>query len=172
MAWIHVSIGSNIDRERHITAALDALAERFGELSISPVYESEAVGFAGENFLNLVAGFHTSLTLGELSASLREIETANGRTRTEQRFSARTLDIDILTCDHWCGESDGILLPRPEILQNAFVLRPMADLVPEVLHPGTGRSYAELWASYDSPQKLWRIDFQWRGRCISERSVS
>ena len=68
VAKVYVSIGSNIDRERHITAALDALAEKFSVLDISSVYESEAVGFAGDNFFNLVAGFDTDKTVSALSA--------------------------------------------------------------------------------------------------------
>ena len=169
MARVYVSIGSNIDRERHVTAALDALADHFGQLVISSVYESEAVGFAGDHFLNLVAGFDTGLSIGELAARLREIEHNNGRVRTGERFSGRTLDIDILTYEDCVGDIDGVSLPRDEILHNAFVLLPLAEIAAEELHPVLQQSYAGLWRSYDRPQKLWAIDFAWRGQPISRR---
>lgn len=168
MAKVYVSIGSNIDRERHIAAALDALDEKFSMLDISSVYESEAVGFSGDNFYNLVAGFDTDMPVGMLSACLRGIEHDNGRDRGQERFSARTLDIDILTYDHSAGEIDGIVLPRTEILENAFVLLPLAEIAPNDEHPVERRSFVSLWQAYSKPQKLWPIDFVWRGRQISQ----
>jgi 2-amino-4-hydroxy-6-hydroxymethyldihydropteridine diphosphokinase len=169
VAKVYVSIGSNIDRERHIAAALDALAEKFSSLDISSVYESEAVGFSGDNFFNLVAGFDTDKPVSLLSACLREIEHDNGRNRGQERFSARTLDIDILTYDHYAGEIDGIVLPRAEILENAFVLLPLAEIAPDDEHPVEQRSFASLWQAYSKLQKLWPIDFFWCGRQISRR---
>ncbi len=168
MARVYVSIGSNTDRERHVVAALDALADLFGVLDISSVYESESVGFVGDNFFNLVTGFNSDLPVNELSAVLRDIEHANGRVRTAQRFSGRTLDIDILTYDDCVGEKGGVLLPREEILQNAFVLLPLAEIAPEVLHPVRRESYSVLWRAYDKPQKLWSIDFHWHSKQISK----
>ena len=168
MGQVFVSIGSNIDRYQHITASLDALSEYFGELVISNVYESEAVGFEGDDFLNLVAGFDTTLPVGELAALLRQIENENGRRRDGPKFGPRTLDIDILTYDDQVGNIDGIELPRDEITENAFVLLPLADIVPNQLHPTVNKSYAELWRGYDqSRQKLWAVDFEWRGEKIS-----
>ncbi len=169
MAKVYVSIGSNIDRERHITAALDALAEKFSALEISSVYESEAVGFAGNHFLNLVVGFEAAMPVGELSACLRQIEHDNGRNRGIERFSARTLDIDILTYGDYVGEIDGVVLPRAEILENAFVLLPLAEIAPDQMHPLVGQSFTALWRAYNKPQKLWIIDFVWRGESISMR---
>lgn len=169
MAKVYLSIGSNIDRERHITAALDALAAKFPALDISSVYESEAVGFAGDHFLNLTVGFDTAIPVGELSAYLRDIEHNNGRNRGLERFSARTLDIDILTYGDCVGEIDGVVLPRAEILENAFVLLPLAEIAPDCEHPVSCQSFAALWRAYSKQQKLWAIDFVWRGRHISHR---
>ena len=170
MARVYVSIGSNIDQQDHIRNCLDALSEHFGELALSSIYESEAVGFEGDNFYNLVAGFSTGLSVGDLSRLLRSIESDNGRKRTGPKFSARTLDIDILTYDDLVGIEDGVELPREEILQNAFVLLPLAELAPAEIHPATGRTYAELWPAYDqSRQKLWKVDFTWQGREVSRR---
>ncbi|MFA5493636.1 MAG: 2-amino-4-hydroxy-6-hydroxymethyldihydropteridine diphosphokinase [Porticoccaceae bacterium] len=168
MARVYVSIGSNIDQQRHIAVCLDALAEHFGDLTLSSVYESEAVGFTGDNFYNLAAGFDCTLGVAALSTLLHRIEDDNGRRRDGPRFSARTLDIDILTYDAIAGEIDGILLPRDEILDNAFVLWPLAEIAADERHPVEGKSYGELWRRYDkNGQKLWPIDFTWRGRVIS-----
>ncbi|MGL6160462.1 2-amino-4-hydroxy-6-hydroxymethyldihydropteridine diphosphokinase [Microbulbifer sp.] len=162
MAQVFLSLGSNIDRERHIRAGLDALAAEFGELQISRVFESVAVGFTSDNFYNLVVGIRTELPLGQLALRLREIEDANGRLRSGPKFSARTLDIDILTYDDLSGTVDGVKLPRAEIEKNAFVLQPLAELAPEVVHPLTGKTFARMWAEYDkSKQKLWPVPFTW-----------
>lgn len=162
MAEVFLSLGSNIDRERHIRAGLDALAEQFGELRVSRVFESEAVGFDGDDFYNLVVVLHTDLPVGQLALCLREIEDANGRLRAGPKFSARTLDIDILIVGDLTGTIDGVKLPRGEIQKNAFVLQPLAELAPEHRHPLTGQTFAEMWAEYDkSKQKLWPVEFSW-----------
>lgn len=165
-AWL--SLGSNQDRERHITAALDALADRFGALVMSSVYDSAAVGFTGKAFLNLVVGIDTTLPVGELSAFLRALEEANGRVRNGPRFSDRTLDVDILTYGDAVGTVDGISLPRDEVLKHAFVLVPLAEVAPGENHPQAGQSYATLLAQRDfSAQPLRPVPFRWRGRELS-----
>jgi len=167
MVIVYLSLGSNVAREFHICAALDALAERFGTLRISSVYESEAVGFAGEAFYNLVVGLETDLGLASLVAFLKQLEDANGRDRSQPKFSARTLDIDVLLYGDQVGEVAGIRLPRAEITENAFVLRPLAEIAPDVLHPELKQTLGEMWRAYRSPQKLWPIDFSWAGKIIS-----
>ncbi|WP_339065406.1 2-amino-4-hydroxy-6-hydroxymethyldihydropteridine diphosphokinase [Teredinibacter turnerae] len=158
MAFVLLSVGSNIDRELNIRSGIHALRMAFGELKCSPVYESEAVGFDGANFLNLVVALNTAQSVAELSAGLREIENTHGRNRGEPKFSSRTLDIDILTYDNSVGVVDGVELPRREILKNAFVLLPMADLVPDERHPQVNKTYAQLWREFgDESQKLWEI---------------
>ncbi|WP_444914873.1 2-amino-4-hydroxy-6-hydroxymethyldihydropteridine diphosphokinase [Microbulbifer sp. TRSA007] len=162
MAQVYLSLGSNINRAQYIRAALDALAGRFGELQVSRVFESEAVGFQGDNFYNLVVGLETDLPVGQLALCLRGIEDANGRLRSGPKFSARTLDIDILTYDHLIGTVDGVKLPRGEIVKNAFVLQPLAEIAPEVLHPVEQKTYRQLWNEYDQDsQKLWPVEFIW-----------
>lgn len=171
MTEIYLSLGSNVDRHKHICAALDALTSEFGELTISSVYESKSVGFDGRNFFNLVVGAQTQLTLAQLSERLKKIEDDNGRKRTGPKFSPRTLDIDILTFGDFVGEQAGILLPRAEITQNAFVLLPLAEIAPDVKHPQAKQSYAELWSSYDkASQLLWAIEFEWAGKIISRQA--
>lgn len=167
MARVYISIGSNIERHQHVLAALDALHGWFGDLMLSPVYESEAVGFDGEPFLNLVVAVETSLSVGELSVRFKQLEADNGRRRDVPKFSGRTLDLDILTYDDVVGKVDGVELPRGEILKNAFVLKPLADLAPHDRHPVSGETYEQLWQSHQSNQKLWPIDFTWQGKTLS-----
>jgi 2-amino-4-hydroxy-6-hydroxymethyldihydropteridine diphosphokinase len=168
MAHVFLGIGSNIERERYITSGLDALQGLFDEMALSSVYDSAAIGFKGQPFLNLVAAVHTELPLAELAARLRRIEVEFGRPANAMRFSPRHLDIDILTYDDIVGTVGAVRLPRDEILENAFVLCPLAELSPQSLHPGVKRSYAALWAEYDrADQSLMKVDFTWRGRAIS-----
>lgn len=160
MPRVYLSLGSNIDREKHIRSALHELEKRYGDLLISTVYESEAVGFEGDTFYNLVVGIDTDKRVLTLATELRAIEEANGRDRHGPKFSSRTLDIDILTYGNACGEIDGVVLPRDETLKNAFVLRPLADIAGHDRHPETARTFAEHWDAYDkNKQKLWPIEF-------------
>ncbi len=170
MPRVYLGIGSNIDPQLHVALALDALAARFGSLCLSPVYESEAVGFAGDNFLNLVVGLDTTLSLDDLSRWLKALEARHGRTPQTPRFSARTLDLDILLYDDLAGDFGGIRLPRPEILANAFVLRPLADVAGDLRHPETGRCYADHWRDYRNDQRLWPVSFSWRQKMPPVRS--
>jgi 2-amino-4-hydroxy-6-hydroxymethyldihydropteridine diphosphokinase len=168
MARVFLGVGSNIEREREIAAGLDALAELFGEPALSPVYDSAAIGFEGEPFLNLVAAVETALPLQALAHTLRQLEFDHGRALDATRFSARRLDIDILTYADRVGRFGSVTLPRGEILENAFVLRPLAELAPGERHPVNGRTYAALWDAFDqASQPLVRVDFDWRGRRIS-----
>jgi len=168
MATVYLGLGSNIERERYLVAGLDALQRLFGELALSSVYDSVAIGFDGQPFLNMAARVTTDLSVGELHRTLRHIEFEHGRPANATRNSARQLDIDILTYDTLVGIIEGVELPRGEILENAFVLCPLAELAPEVEHPVERETYQTLWQAYDrASQGLVLTDFQWRGRAIS-----
>jgi 2-amino-4-hydroxy-6-hydroxymethyldihydropteridine diphosphokinase len=143
---VYVSIGSNVERERHIGAALAELRTGYGAVAVSPVYECRAEGFAGADFYNLVVSFECSDPPQALVARLRAIEAGQGRVRGGARLADRTLDLDLLLYDDRVLDEAGLHLPRPEILERAFVLRPLADLAPEGRHPLSGASYAALWA--------------------------
>ena len=167
MAEVFLGLGSNIQRERYIGVGLDALAEMFGDIRTSSVYDGDAIGFAGDPFLNLVVRVETSAPIGDLARTLRQLEYAHGRPLDATRNSPRQLDIDILTYGECVGVSDGITLPRPEILTSAFVLRPLAELAPQRLHPAEGKSYAALWADHKGVhQRLRIVEFSWRGRAL------
>lgn len=148
MSRAYLGVGSNVDRKRNIASCLNALRRRFGELSVSPIYRCPAVGFEGDDFFNLVVGVETGLEPEALVTELHAIETEHGRTRQGPKFSDRTLDIDLLLYDDRVQEAADFTLPRPEILEQAFVLRPLADIAPDLIHPGEGRTIAELWDAF------------------------
>lgn len=168
MALLTLSLGSNLEPAYHIAQALDGLHERFGELQLSSVYESEAVGFDGGNFLNMVVSAETDLGLDQISRLIKALETRHGRIHDQARFSSRTLDIDILTLGDLNGRHHGIVLPRPEITVNAYVLWPMSEVCPERVDPHSGQTYKALWSAYDrTRQQLWPVNFHWQGRQVS-----
>lgn len=141
--WI--SLGSNRNPEASIQGGVQGLRRAFGELMLSSVYETEAEGFEGDPFLNLVAGINTALGVGEIRRILRRIEAEHGRERGGERFAPRTLDLDLLTYGDRAGEIDGYRIPRDEILRYAFVLGPLAEVAPAERHPINGLCYQELW---------------------------
>jgi 2-amino-4-hydroxy-6-hydroxymethyldihydropteridine diphosphokinase len=145
-AWL--SLGSNIDAERNIASAMRALAEECPQARFSPVYRSAAVGFDGDDFLNLVAAVETRLTPLQLKAALAALEKAHRRDRSAPRWSSRTLDVDILLYDDLWLLSPELEIPRGEILGMAHVLKPLADLAPDLHHPADGRTMAELWNAF------------------------
>ena len=158
MTRVYLSLGSNIERHRHIRNALQALSELFGHLMLSTVYESEAVGFEGDPFYNLVVGLDTDLSISQLQTEIKRIEDDNGRQRGGPKFSSRTLDIDILTYGDFVGVESGVELPRDEITKNAFVLLPLSEIAGGEEHPQLKQTYSALWQAYDkSRQKLWPV---------------
>ena len=159
MAQVYVSVGSNIDRQRNIATALQALTETYGELQLSSVYASDAVGFNSAPFYNLVVGFSTTETPQAIQGRLHTIEDSNGRLRTGQ-LSARTLDLDLLLYDDLVLTDGKLVLPRPDIDRYAFVLGPLAEIAGSECHPVSGVSYAELWSAFDdSQQQLARVEW-------------
>ena len=148
MSRAYLSLGSNLDAETHLRGAVDALRARFGEVTLSPVYRTAAVGFDGNAFLNAAAVIETELEPQALNDWLHALEDTHGRDRSGPRHGDRTLDIDIVLFDE--RELDGpghLRIPRPE-LQHAFVLKPLADIAPQAMVPGTGCTLAQLWTRH------------------------
>jgi 2-amino-4-hydroxy-6-hydroxymethyldihydropteridine diphosphokinase len=153
MATIYISLGSNINREQNTRMGINALQQVFGQLRLSSVYESEAVGFAGDAFFNMVIACDVDMTVHQANRILRDIEDANGRDRSGPKFSSRTLDLDLLLYDDLILDENGLKLPRDEILKNAFVLWPMAEIAPDLKHPEANISYKELWSDFDKDKE-------------------
>ncbi|WP_196139515.1 2-amino-4-hydroxy-6-hydroxymethyldihydropteridine diphosphokinase [Aliikangiella sp. G2MR2-5] len=149
---VYLGIGSNIQPELNINKAKQALTAAFDEVTFSRVYESAAVGFEGDNFHNLVARLETTMSLDALIEQLKAMEDSLGRLREGAKFSSRHIDIDVLLYGDMVCELP-IQLPRDEITENAYVLWPMAELAPELIHPGTKDSYSALWKAFDKSQQ-------------------
>ena len=164
MAEVYVSIGSNIERERHIESALQALAAAYGKLRQSSVYESAAVGFDSAPFYNLVVAFQTEASPQSVQETLHRIENDQGRSRTAA-LAARTLDLDLLLYDDLVIQAGKLILPRSDIDHYAFVLGPLAEIAGEQRHPVTGIRYADMWSAFDTAgQELQRVDWPPAGR--------
>ncbi|WP_394754476.1 2-amino-4-hydroxy-6-hydroxymethyldihydropteridine diphosphokinase [Crenothrix sp.] len=160
MPYGYISVGSNIDKHKYIPASLIALRQCFGQLAVSSIYESEAVGFAGDSFYNCVVGFSSELDIKTVAKTLRKIELDNGRTRGCKKFSARTLDLDLLLYGDLIVNEEGLQIPRDEIERYAFVLEPLAEIAPALKHPISQKTYAELWEHFDKAEvKQKRINF-------------
>jgi len=159
MARIYVSIGSNIEREPNIRAAVRALRGHFGALTLSSVYENKPIGFEGENFYNLVAAFDTNEQPESVNSVLHDIERRLGRRRGPSRFSSRTIDLDLLLYGDLVRHDAELRVPRPEITEYACVLRPLAELAPGLTHPETGLTCAEMWKRFSNrTQSLTRVN--------------
>lgn len=159
MARAFFSLGSNIDPEKNLRLGVRELARRFGELTLSPVYRSAAAGFVGDDFLNLAAACDTEVGPMAIQREIEHIHELAGRRRGEKKFSSRSLDIDLLLYDDLLIDRPGLRLPRPDVLEYGFVLGPLADIAPEVVHPLSGRTLAEHWRDFDrSRHPLERVD--------------
>ena len=148
MAVVFVSVGSNINKHRNVITSIDALRRHFGHLHLSPVYESEAVGFIGDSFYNMVVSFVTLVSPRRVAETLRDIERMHARRRVKNPFSARTLDLDMLIYEDIVMKANAFRLPHPDIEKYAFVLRPLAALAGHRVHPVLGDTYAQMWARY------------------------
>ncbi len=144
----YLGIGSNIDAEANLRLAVRELRRRFGEVALSPVYRSRPVGFEGTDFLNAVVGLDTELPPQQIVQVLEEIHALAGRQRDERRLVSRTLDIDLLLYDGLVLEKPQ--LPRHDVLAYNFVLRPLAEIVPDFVHPVTGRKLGDHWRDFDA----------------------
>lgn len=140
----YLSLGSNIEPEKNLRAAIAELRAEFGALIVSPVYRSVAVGFDGPEFLNLAIGLDTDADVRTLDAWLHALEDRHGRHRDQPRYASRTLDVDIVLFDEAIVRGPGNLrIPRPE-LREAFVNVPLADIAPDVRDPETAETIADI----------------------------
>jgi 2-amino-4-hydroxy-6-hydroxymethyldihydropteridine diphosphokinase len=149
MPEVFVAAGSNVRPRYHLRRALALMREAWPGLRVSGAYANKAVGFEGDDFINLVAGFVTDEPLAGLLMRLHAIETACGRPREAPKWAPRSMDLDVLLYGDTVGEFPGAVLPRPDLLRRPYMLGPLAELAPDLVHPVAGRSMAELWAELD-----------------------
>jgi 2-amino-4-hydroxy-6-hydroxymethyldihydropteridine diphosphokinase len=146
---VYVAAGSNVDARRQLRLALGELDRSFAPLSVSRAYANKAVGFEGEDFVNLVLGFTTALPLAEVLARLHEIEALCGRPRAAPKWGPRSMDLDLLLYGDVVGTFPGATLPRPDLVKRPYMLGPLADIAPTLVHPTLHKTIAELWAAFD-----------------------
>jgi 2-amino-4-hydroxy-6-hydroxymethyldihydropteridine diphosphokinase len=149
VAEVYVAAGSNVAPERHIGHAVAELAREFPGARFSPWYRNRAVGFAGDDFINLVAGFDTPLPVQQVLTRLQAIERRCGRPREAPRWAPRSMDLDVLLYDALVCDEPGLKLPRPDLLKRAYMLGPLAALAPHVVHPTARLTIGELWRQFD-----------------------
>ena len=148
-----LSLGSNIDRGKNLRCALAEIGRLYGELDISPVYETAAVGFDGPPFLNLAVGLHSEHAVESIMAELQQIEYRAGRVRSGKAFDSRVLDIDVVLYGPANLRRAGLDIPRRELDHCAHVLKPVADLYPDLSHPVSGRRLDDLWQRFAATQQ-------------------
>ena len=150
MTAVYVAAGSNVDAVRHLQLALRELARLYPGLKVSPAYRNKAVGFDGDDFVNLVVGFETSLPPARVREQLQGVEATCGRAADAPKWAPRTMDLDILLFGDLVSNEPGLVVPRPDLTRRPYMLKPMADIGPDAVHPLSGRTMRELWENFDS----------------------
>jgi 2-amino-4-hydroxy-6-hydroxymethyldihydropteridine diphosphokinase len=149
MPQVYVAAGSNVEPERHLVHAVAELERAFGPLRVSAWYRNAAAGFTGADFINFAVGFETDLPVREVRARLHRIEQACGRPRDAPKWAPRTMDLDILLYGDRICDEPGLVLPRPDLLRRPYMLGPLADLAPDLMHPTAHATIGELWQRFD-----------------------
>jgi 2-amino-4-hydroxy-6-hydroxymethyldihydropteridine diphosphokinase len=157
MTDVYIGVGSNIDPAVHIDLALREMRSKFGRLDVSRTYRNAAVGFVGEDFLNLVVAFESDRKLASVVHDLLEIELRIGKDFSTPRLSPQIIDLDLLLFGDLILRTDRLEIPRPETLTATYCLRPLAEMCPDRVHPTEGKTFSELWRSHKG-QRLERFD--------------
>jgi 2-amino-4-hydroxy-6-hydroxymethyldihydropteridine diphosphokinase len=157
-----VAAGSNVEPRVNLQRALDVLARHYPQLRCSRAYRNRAVGFAGEDFVNLAFGFDTSDDVRTVIERLHEAEAACGRARNAPKWAPRSMDLDILLYGDRVCDEPGLVLPRPDLVRRAYMLGPAAEIAPDTVHPTLGVTLAALWRGFaqgDHPLEV--VDLGW-----------
>ncbi len=150
MVSVYLGIGSNVDPEENLRFGIRELRRTFGAIELSAIYSSAAVGFEGADFLNMVVGMQTDRSPHDIQEQTELIHDLAGRERGSDRFSSRPLDIDLLLHGDRIVDEPALKLPRRDVLEFTFVLRPLAELAPDLVHPQTGKTMIEHWQTFDA----------------------
>lgn len=149
MADAYVAAGSNVSPRASLGRALALLGAEFPGLRASRAYSNAAVGFEGDDFINLVVQIPAAIPSEDLLDRLKAIERRCGREPGAQKWGPRTLDLDLLLHGDRVGRVAGKLLPHPDLLTRAWVLGPLAELAPALEHPVVRERMDSLWRRFD-----------------------
>ncbi|MCJ7589794.1 MAG: 2-amino-4-hydroxy-6-hydroxymethyldihydropteridine diphosphokinase [Woeseiaceae bacterium] len=150
MATVFLGVGSNESPEQNLRLAIKELSLRYGKLDLSPVYRSASSGFVGADFLNLVIRFQCEDSPLAICQQIELIHNLAGRVRGSDKWDSRPLDIDLLLYNDLVADEKPVRVPRDDVLKYSFVLRPIAELAPDFVHPVTGRTLLEHWREFDA----------------------
>jgi 2-amino-4-hydroxy-6-hydroxymethyldihydropteridine diphosphokinase len=150
MPEVFVAAGSNIQPRARLRQAVALMREAWPDLRVSRAYSNKAVGFEGDDFINLVTGFHSDEPLSVLLERLHAIESACGRPRLAAKWAPRSMDLDVLLYGDTVGEFPGAVLPRADLAKRPYMLRPLAEIAADTVHPTTGKTLGDMWARFDS----------------------
>ena len=154
---VYISLGSNKgDRLKHLQDAVDLIFKRIGKVNIiSKVYNTPALGFEGDDFLNTCVFIETQMTSQALMQELLNIEEVLGRTRTNSKtYEARIIDLDILFFDDEIIDTKLLQTPHPELHKRKFVLQPLYDIASKLKHPKLNKTIAELLEECDDKSEV------------------
>ena len=149
---VFLSLGSNIDPEKNLKYACRELKKAFGNIQISSVYRNKPIGFEGNDFLNMVVKVKSTFNPNEMLDFIRGLEAATGRDIGIGAFDSRTLDIDMLLFGSLVHPEKPFKIPRNDIELYSFVLCPLAEIEPDGIHPITGKTFKDLWESFDQAE--------------------
>jgi len=150
MATVYLGLGSNILPEENLSLGVRELRRQYGELDVSSVYRSKALGFEGDDFLNLVVGLRSEDSPREICDQIERLHNLSGRERGRDKWGSRPLDIDLLLYNDLIMDERPVRVPRSDILEYSFVLRPLAELAPDLVHPVTGKTMLTHWQEFDA----------------------
>lgn len=183
MQQIVFSVGSNFQQDTHFKQAFDALQAIFGELIISSVYDNPPIHQStsvsesryreddsvdsGRHYYNAVVGVMSDQSISDIKAMLVAIEDQCGRDRCAEQVC---IDIDLILYGDRIDSVNNVVVPHQDILTNAYILRPLAEVFPDMLHPVTKISFFDLWQAFlqrVAMPTLEPVDFVWRDKVIS-----
>ena len=146
---VFVAAGSNVEPEHHLARACADVAHTWPDANFSRAYRNAAVGFDGPDFINLVVGFQAAQPLAYVIERLRGIETNCGRPRYAPKWASRTMDLDVLLYGDLVEKTADYTLPRPDLLKRPYMLGPLAEIAPDIVHPVERKTIGALWAAFD-----------------------
>ncbi len=169
----YLSIGSNLEnRLENLQKAVDFIGQKIGPIAkISSVYKTESWGFKSEDFYNICVQVSTKLNPEDLLKTTQLIENSIGRAKkTKEDYEARTIDVDILLFDNEIIFSPDLIVPHKEMLKRKFVLAPLAEIAPNLLHPIEKKRMQVLLNNCADNHTIYKTEFKLnKPICLSEK---